>query len=55
MVMTPKVNGNKEGIYGWYVLALQRLFFFLAFVSFLSISFFFSFFLLILLLAEVLR
>ena len=46
MVMTPFIAPicNKERIYEWYVLALQRLFCFLAFVSFLSISFFFSFF-----------
>ena len=33
-----------NGVIAWYVLILQRLFRFIAFVSFLSISFFFSYF-----------
>ena len=33
-----------NGVISWYVLALQRLFHFIACVSFLSISFFSSYF-----------
>ena len=44
-----------RGVISWYVLALQRLFHFIACVSFLSISLFLLIFLWSLLLAEVLR
>ena len=43
-----------DGVIAWYISALQRLFHFIAGVSFLSITFFFIV-LWILLLAEVLR
>ena len=37
-------ENDMNGVIAWYVLALQRIFGFIAFVSFLSISFFFSYF-----------